>query len=109
MSRVKLVRDRIPEIIRSAGEQPMVRVAAPDEYRKLLRAKLVEEVEEFLESDDPAELADVLEVLLALAAELDVDRERLEQMRAAKARERGGFAERVVWLGNSPGTIMKGR
>lgn len=109
MSRAKLVRDRIPEIIRGAGEEPMVRVADPDEYRELLRVKLIEEVEEFLDSDDPAELADVLEVLLAVAAELGVDRHQLEQLRAAKLRERGGFADRVVWLGNSPGTVMEGR
>ncbi len=73
MSQTKLVRDRIPQIIRDGGGQPLVRVADGEEYRALLRAKLVEEVQEFLASDDPEELADVLEVLHALASDLGLD------------------------------------
>jgi predicted house-cleaning noncanonical NTP pyrophosphatase (MazG superfamily) len=101
MSQAKLVRDRIPQIIRDAGGEPVTRVADAEEYRALLRAKLVEEVEEFLASEDPNELADVLEVLLALAVDLGVDRDRLEKLRTAKTFERGGFAGRIVWSGNS--------
>lgn len=100
MGQPKLVRDKIPQIIRDAGVEPMTRVADPNEYRGLLRAKLVEEVDEFLDSEDPAELADVLEVVLALALHLGVDRERLESLRATKASERGGFTAGIVWMGN---------
>jgi predicted house-cleaning noncanonical NTP pyrophosphatase (MazG superfamily) len=101
MSQSKLVRDKIPQIIRDTGAEPVIRVADAEEYRGLLRAKLVEEVEEFLASDDPNELADVLEVLLALAHDLGVDRHRLETLRNAKALQRGGFADRIVWSGNT--------
>ncbi|MGH8883726.1 MAG: nucleoside triphosphate pyrophosphohydrolase [Egibacteraceae bacterium] len=100
MSRGKLVRDKIPQIIRSRGADPLVRVAERGEYRDLLRAKLTEEVTEFLDSDDPEELADILEVVLTLASELGVDAARLEALRATKAAERGGFAQRIVWHGN---------
>ncbi|MER7921324.1 MULTISPECIES: nucleoside triphosphate pyrophosphohydrolase [unclassified Streptomyces] len=99
----KLVRDRIPQLIRDGGAEPLVHTADRDEYRVRLRDKLREEVAEFLAADDdaaPEELADVLEVVHALAADLGVDRDRLEQLRAAKAAERGGFRERVVWRGN---------
>lgn len=61
--------------------------------------KLVEEVEEFLDSE---ELADVLEVLVALTADFGVDRDQLEKLREAKAFERGGFGNRIVWSGNQP-------
>jgi predicted house-cleaning noncanonical NTP pyrophosphatase (MazG superfamily) len=80
----------------------MVRIAGGEEYRHLLRAKLVEEVEEFLGSEEPEELADVLEVVFALAAHLGVDRGQMEKLREAKALARGGFADRVVWSGNQP-------
>lgn len=108
MSEAKLVRDKIPQIIRDAGDEPIIRVADADEYRVLLRAKLVEEVDEFLDSDDPYELADVLEVLLALAADLGFDRAHLEKLRAAKAFERGEFADRIVWSGNVPAGAAAG-
>ena len=99
----KLVRDRIPEIIRAEGAEPVVYTADPREYRSRLRDKLGEEVAEFLEADDaraPEELADVLEVVRALAADLGVEVEQLEKVRETKAAERGGFTGRVVWTGN---------
>lgn len=99
----KLVRDRIPQIIREDGAEPVTYVADTEEYRARLRDKLGEEVAEFLAADDanaPEELADVLEVVHALAADLGVGTEQLEKIRAGKASERGGFAHRIVWTGN---------
>jgi predicted house-cleaning noncanonical NTP pyrophosphatase (MazG superfamily) len=97
----KLVRDKIPDIIRAEGREPVIRVAGHEEYAVRLRDKLREEVEEFLSSDDdPEELADILEVLHALARQLGIGPEKVEELRAAKAAERGGFADRVIWSGN---------
>ncbi|WBQ06856.1 nucleoside triphosphate pyrophosphohydrolase [Kribbella sp. CA-293567] len=45
------------------------------------------------------ELADVLEVVYALAADLGTDQAALDRLRRTKATERGAFANRVVWLG----------
>lgn len=101
----KLVRDKIPQIIRVQGGEPILRIADAGEYRELLWAKLAEEVGELTAADDahaPEELADVLEVVLALAADLGVDAGQLEHLRAAKAAERGSFAKRIVWCGNVP-------
>lgn len=99
----KLVRDLVPQIIREDGAEPLTYTAAPEEYRNRLRDKLGEEVAEFLAADDanaPEELADVLEVVHALAVDLGIDTDQLEKIREAKASERGGFAERIVWTGN---------
>ena len=99
----KLVRDRIPQIIRAQGDEPIVRIADPGEWRELLCAKLVEEAHEVVTADDahvPEELADVIGVVLALAADLGLDAGGLERLRAAKATERGRFTERIVWCGN---------
>ena len=86
----------------------MIRVAAAKEYRGLLRAKLREEVDEFLASDEPDELADILEVLLALAVDLGLERDHLEKLRSAKESERGTFSERIVWSGNAPAALSTG-
>jgi predicted house-cleaning noncanonical NTP pyrophosphatase (MazG superfamily) len=92
----KLVRDRIPDIIRDAGRAPETRVAAHDEQAALLRAKLYEEAGEYVATSDPAELADLLEVLHALASLHGLTPEQLEEQRAAKAAERGAFSKRLV-------------
>jgi predicted house-cleaning noncanonical NTP pyrophosphatase (MazG superfamily) len=90
----KLIRNKIPEIIRAQGGEPIVRVADAGEYRELLREKLVEEARELATADDthaPEELADDLEVVLALAADLLLEASTLEELRVAKAAERGSF------------------
>jgi predicted house-cleaning noncanonical NTP pyrophosphatase (MazG superfamily) len=98
----KLVRDRIPEIIRASGAEPVTYRADVAEYQRRLREKLLEEVDEFLAADGATaveELADILEVVYALAAELGATREDLETTRATKATERGVFTDRVIWTG----------
>lgn len=101
MNQGKLVRDKIPQIIRSKGQEPVIYIADTEEYRVRLRDKLQEEVEEYLASDnDREELADILEVLYALARQAGTDQQQLEKLRAAKAEKRGGFADRIIWFRN---------
>ncbi|HTX82805.1 MAG TPA: nucleoside triphosphate pyrophosphohydrolase, partial [Streptosporangiaceae bacterium] len=67
----KLVRDGIPRIIEADDGRPVTRVLDQAAYLVALRAKLVEEAGEAQAAPDGqlrSELADVLEVLQALAA-----------------------------------------
>ena len=90
----KLVRDRIPEIIREDGKTPVCRTLSQEEYLAELRKKLQEEVREFLEANDPAELADICEVIDAFA-ELLGGKERILQIQQHKRESNGAFAERI--------------
>ncbi|WP_407661622.1 hypothetical protein [Haladaptatus caseinilyticus] len=92
----KLVRDRIPTIIEANGEDPTTHVADDAEYPRRLREKLNEEVAEFHESADPQELADILEVVYALADHAGFSPDELERLRSEKADERGGFEDGIV-------------
>lgn len=62
----KLVRDKIPQIIREAGKVPITRLLDNEEYLKELDIKLNEEVQEYQEDKSIEEMADILEVLFAI-------------------------------------------
>jgi predicted house-cleaning noncanonical NTP pyrophosphatase (MazG superfamily) len=89
------------------GLEPVIRVATADEYAFALRDKLQEEVAEFLDAQAAGdvdssleELADVLEVVRALASAIGFDAERLKAARAGKAESNGVFDKRYIWSGN---------
>jgi predicted house-cleaning noncanonical NTP pyrophosphatase (MazG superfamily) len=94
----KLVRDQIPGIIVATGSQPSTRVLDHASYRSALRAKLLEEAQEAQTAPDEqliSELADVLEVLRALAKAGDTTWEDIEFEAERKRAERGGFDRRI--------------
>ncbi|WP_232701381.1 nucleoside triphosphate pyrophosphohydrolase [Halobacterium wangiae] len=92
----KLVRDRIPEVVREDDETPVTHRVDGEAYRDRLADKLLEEATEYAESRAVEELADVLEVVAAIREARDVSSEELEAIRAEKAAERGGFTDGVV-------------
>ena len=94
----QLVRDGIPRIIEAGDGQPVTRVLDQTGYLAALRAKLMEEAEEARSAPDRqfrSELADVLEVLRALAAAHGMSWEDVEAEAARKRDERGGFDQRI--------------
>ena len=93
----KLVRDRIPEIIEHSGKQAVTRTLTDAEYLAALDAKLTEEMAEYQADKSMEELADLLEVMMAVAAARGHDFREVEAIRQDKAAKRGGFRERI-WL-----------
>ncbi len=91
----KLVRDKIPEIIRAKGHKPIIRILDDKEYVEQLIEKLCESVDEFDEDRTVQELADILEVLTALMEALGLKQEDLRIARTQKATVRGAFKKRI--------------
>lgn len=94
----KLVRDRIPEIIKADGKECVTKVVPIEERAELLERKLMEEVNEYLEDKNLEELADVMEVLFGLAKNLGYSEDELIEKRNEKLEARGGFKEGIVLL-----------
>lgn len=92
----KLVRDLIPERIRSKGEKAVTHIADDAEYWGKLREKLGEEVAEFSKDSNIEELADIYEVLDAIVAHKNFDPKEIARVKAKKAGERGGFSKRII-------------
>jgi predicted house-cleaning noncanonical NTP pyrophosphatase (MazG superfamily) len=94
----KLVRDKIPEIIESSGKKSVTDILSEQDYLVMLDEKLNEELAEYQESKSMEELADLLEVMKAVAAARGSSMEEVEQIRKEKAAKRGGFEKRILLL-----------
>lgn len=94
----KLVRDKIPKIIKLNGAIPITRILDDKEFSEELNKKLIEEVEEFLLSYDIEELVDIYEVLLAILRTRKVSFDEFEKIRYSKVQERGTFEKKVFLI-----------
>lgn len=98
----KLVRDRIPEIIEKTGKEFSTRILDNAEYILELRKKSFEELQEYMDAtnndDALEELADVLEIIHALAEYHGADFHKVEEIREQKAEKRGGFREKIFLM-----------
>jgi predicted house-cleaning noncanonical NTP pyrophosphatase (MazG superfamily) len=97
----KLVRDRIPDIIRAEGRDCGVETLSPQDYLAALRAKIVEEAQELAQAPQAeliSELADIQEVLDALMTAYGIERSEVDAVQARRRAERGGFAQRIRLL-----------
>lgn len=96
----KLVRDKIPELIASKGGKPEYEIMNDENYISKLREKLLEESNEVLtaktKDDITEELADLLEVMQALASFNEINFADVEKTRKLKKEKRGGFDLKIL-------------
>lgn len=95
----KLVRDLIPDIIKSNGEEPTTKILDDTEYKFELEKKLVEECNEVLGTKNSEErmeeLADVVEVIRSLAGVEGKSFEDVLDIAKKKRDKRGGFEQKI--------------
>ena len=94
----KLVRDKIPEIIAQQGESANIRILSDKAYTAALEQKLDEETAEFHKEKNLEELADILEVVYALADDLGYSKDDLLHAYNQKHEKRGGFQNRIFLI-----------
>jgi len=91
----KVVRDKVPDVIENRGEKVEIVQLTGDALLAGLRLKLVEEAYEALDAVGGdnliAELADMQEVLNAIANALQLAKGEVEKARIEKSKKRGGF------------------
>lgn len=95
----KLIRDKLPEIMRKYDAKVFERVMEKDEYITKLKDKLFEEVQEVNEAsskkDICEELGDLLEVIKSVARINDIEFEDVLQAAEDKKVQKGGFEKRI--------------
>jgi predicted house-cleaning noncanonical NTP pyrophosphatase (MazG superfamily) len=98
----KLVRDKIPQIIESKGKEFSTKVLNDKDYIKYLKEKAYEELDEYcaaeMNGEAVEELADLLEVIRALAKQHGSTIEEIEAVRKDKEEKRGGFKDKMFLI-----------
>lgn len=89
---IKLVRDEIENVPNLVGSEVRIWAVGQTTHIELLKAKLLEEVGEYLIGGGAEELADILEVVETLARVAEGwGPDQLRKAKVRKLRERGGF------------------
>lgn len=94
----KLVRDKIPEINEKNGFKSYIRVLDDDEYIEALKKKLLEEYNEVVEASGKEvleELADMYEVIKAIAEVHGSSMENISRLASKKKKVRGAFEKKI--------------
>ena len=94
----KVIRDKIPEIIADSGKKYTLKQLDDVLFLADLEKKLIEEVNEYTESKDVEELADLLEVIYRISELRGVNSEELDEIRKDKAEKRGKFASNLFLI-----------
>lgn len=94
----KLVRDKIPEIIKSNNGEPFIKILDDVRYKEELEKKLYEEYQEVLQAsgtDRIEELADMLEIIIALAKLEQKTLDDVIEVSKQKVKKRGAFDKKI--------------
>ncbi len=98
----KLIRDRILEIIRQAGEKPCWRVLNQKEYMNKIKKKILEEAKELTETKNKKEaideIIDIQELVDVLILQLGLKKSTIKKQQKIKNKKRGGFKKRLFLI-----------
>ena len=94
----KAIRDKSPEISAESGKKSNIKYLDDESFLAELEKKLSEEVNEYTESKDVEELADLLEVIYRISELRGVNSDELDEIRKDKAKKRGKFDDNLFLI-----------
>jgi predicted house-cleaning noncanonical NTP pyrophosphatase (MazG superfamily) len=98
----KLIRDKILEIIRAAGERPYWRILNGKEYLREIKKKILEEAKELIEAKDKKgivdEIVDIQELTDVLISETGLTKSEIKKQQKIKNKKRGGFKKKLFLI-----------
>lgn len=92
----KLVRDKMPELIRESGRTFTSRLLENEEYFQALIDKVIEEMDDYRQSGNEEELADVYEALDCLMRYKNYEPLHMDYLKLMRREARGSFEKRIL-------------
>lgn len=99
----KLIRDKIPEIIKKNNQIPKIKILNKSEFINALFKKLTEEIKEVIEAkadkkELKKEIGDVYEVLNAIIKFCNLNKNSIIALQNKRRQERGAFNKKLFLL-----------
>ncbi len=98
----KLIRDRILEIIKAAGERPSWRILNKKEYLREIKKKILEEAKELTGAKNKKEIineiVDIQELIDILISEFSLTKPAIKRQQKIKNKKRGGFKKKLFLI-----------
>jgi len=91
----KLTRDKVVGIIENLGKKTTFEILDDVRYGQELDKKLVEEVNEYLADHSIEEMADVMEVIMAILNFRGISFEQVQKVMEDKRNKRGAFENKI--------------
>ncbi len=96
----KLIRDKIPEIVKSKWEQISISIANQEEFRIKLFEKLIEESNEVIDAKTKSEIieemADLYEVIDSILENEKIDKSDVLKIQKEKKYKRWWFDKKIL-------------
>lgn len=101
----KLIRDNMPEIMKTQGKELDVRVLDKEEFKEALRRKIIEEISELKDAKNDEEAKDKIAYLYEIADALGdaygFSKKDISDFKDKMHSERGGFTKRLFLEGEA--------
>lgn len=98
----KLIRDKIPKIIKDDGWIPILKTLNKKEYLLALKKKVLEEANELINAKNKKdildEIVDIQEILDALTLEIGLTKTEIKNQQKQKNKKRGAFKKRLFLI-----------
>ncbi|MBC3803140.1 hypothetical protein GH808_01605 [Acetobacterium fimetarium] len=94
----KLVRDKVPEIIRESGRACEYKILGQSEIRTALKDKLLEKAQVFMNSPSEDELSDIYELLETIVEAFDYEPLHIDYLKIQNKENKGSYSEKVFLI-----------
>ena len=98
----KLIRDKIPEIIKKSGWTPFIKTLDKKRFPKEIKKKILEEGKELMKAKNKKdiidEIVDIQELLDILVFEIKTTKTEIKKQQKIKNKKRGGFKKRLFLI-----------
>ncbi|WKY48841.1 nucleoside triphosphate pyrophosphohydrolase [Eubacteriaceae bacterium ES3] len=94
----KLVRDKIPQIIKESGRTCEYKVLGDSEIKDALKEKLIEKAQIFSNKPSEDELSDIYELLHAIVETYDYEPLHIDYLKLQNKENKGTYSNRVYLI-----------